>query len=124
MPWKRRDALNAEHDAVPVARVGDATGRARGLQPAPSILAAGHPLPSVRWARRLIHFALQLSEQTRNLVDCRQMLANSRFRNRFNHLFEITGNLDQFSFRHLNRLSRLKMKSWRRRPSKSAYNPS
>ena len=30
------------------------------------------------------------------------MLANARFRNRFNHLFEITGNLDQFGFHHLN----------------------
>jgi len=63
--------------------------------------------PCVQRARRLIHFALLPSEQSRNLVDSRNVLANSGFRNRFNHLFEITGNLDQFGFRHLNHLSPL-----------------
>jgi hypothetical protein len=69
-----------------------------------SIVAAYQTSRYIRRARRLIHFAPQSSEQSRNLVDGGQMLADARFRNRFNHSPEITGNLDQFGFRHLKHL--------------------
>jgi hypothetical protein len=72
-----------------------------------SIVAAYHTSRYMRRAPRLIHFAPQSSEQSRNLVDGGQMLADARFRNRFNHSLEIARNLHQFGFRHLNHLSRL-----------------